>query len=118
LTDYIFICEWDEHQRRSEYDHTDRHLFEHILEREHRIMATLDQITADLATLQSDSDATAARVQASLDALSAQVTDLQAQIDALSTGAVTQDQIDALDASVKAIDAGINAIDPAVTPAP
>ncbi len=81
-----------------------------------RIMADITALAAELVTLQNDTDAAAARVQASLDALSAQVADLQVQIAALSVGAVTQDQIDALDASATAIDSGINAIDPTVTP--
>ena len=78
------------------------------------IMATLDQITADLAQAQTD----AAAVLAAVTPLAGQIADLQAQIAALVAGEVTQDQIDALDATAKTIDATEQAALAALTPAP
>ena len=78
------------------------------------IMATLDQITADLAQAQTD----AAAVLAAVTPLAGQIADLQAQIAALVAGEVTQDQIDALDATAKTIDATEQATLAALNPAP
>ena len=78
------------------------------------IMATLDQITADLAQAQTD----AAAVLAAVTPLAGQIADLQAQIAALVAGEVTQDQIDALDATAKTIDATEQAALAALNPAP
>ena len=78
------------------------------------IMTTLDQITADLAQAQTD----AAAVLAAVTPLAGQIADLQAQIAALVAGEVTQDQIDALDATAKTIDATEQATLAALNPAP
>jgi hypothetical protein len=50
--------------------------------------------------------------------VTAAIDDLKAQIAALSEGQITQDQIDALTASVTSADAAVDALDASVTPAP
>ena len=96
------------------------------------IMAVLDTLTAAVADLQtaatdaaarsdaaaaaaaqaaSDAAAAAAAQQASIDGLTGQVTDLQAQVAALQADAVSQADLDALTASIAAIAATLAAID-------
>lgn len=74
-----------------------------------KIMANLENITAALADLNADVDKTATDVLAAL-------ADLRAQIDALVAGQVTQEQIDALTASIGTADAAVEALDAAVSP--
>lgn len=72
-------------------------------------MASLDNLTAALAKIDTDVADLAADVQAKLD-------DLLSQISDLTAGAITQDQIDALTASATAADEAISALDVSVTP--
>lgn len=75
------------------------------------IMASLDNLTAVIATLNQDVTTAAADVTAAIDALKQQIADL-------SVGAITQDQIDALTASVTDADTAVDALDASVKPAP
>jgi DNA-binding FadR family transcriptional regulator len=74
-----------------------------------RTMASLDNLTAAITELGTDVDKAAADVTAALDALKAQIAEL-------SVGAITQDQIDALTASVTTADAAVDALDASVVP--
>ncbi len=80
-----------------------------------KFMASLDNLTAAIAKL--DTDVT----QAASDVAKA-IADLKAQIDALTVGQITQDQIDALQAGVDSADSAVDVLDasvaPAVTPTP
>ena len=110
MIDYIFTCDWHQHPPADR--HTTKLILEHILEREHRIMATLDNLSTALDSLGADIATEATDVE----------TKLQALLDAiagLSVGAITQAQIDDLtkkatdaDAAVQAIDAAANAANP------
>jgi DNA-binding FadR family transcriptional regulator len=74
-----------------------------------RTMASLDNLTAAITELGTDVEKAAADVTAALDALKAQIAEL-------SVGAITQDQIDALTASVTTADAAVDALDASVAP--
>ena len=76
-----------------------------------RTMASLDALTAAVAEIGTDVAQAAADVTAAID-------DLKAQIAALSEGQITQDQIDALTASVTTADSAVDALDASVKPAP
>ena len=82
-----------------------------------KIMADLTALTAALAEVQASAETASAAVLAALAATSAQIADLKAQIDALTVGAVTQEQIDALTATATAADTIVDSITAAVTPA-
>ncbi len=82
-----------------------------IRRKDDKIMASLDNLTAAIATLDQDVTTAAADVTAAID-------DLKAQIAALSEGNITQDQIDALTASVTTADDAVDALDASVKPAP
>lgn len=107
---FVLVCEWRHHPAPSR--HSIKHILEHVLEREHRIMATLDNLSTALDQLGADIATEATDVETKLQAL------LDA-IAALSVGAITQAQIDDLtkkatdaDAAVDAIDAAANAANP------
>lgn len=107
MTDlYTLLCEWDYHARRSHPEHTIRQLLDHVLEREHRIMASLDNLTAALDALGSDIATEATDVEAKLQ-------ELLDAIAALSVGAITQAQIDDLTAKATAADDAVKAVDDA-----
>jgi outer membrane murein-binding lipoprotein Lpp len=75
------------------------------------IVASLDNLTAAVAKLGADFSKVAADVLAAL-------ADLRAQIEALTAGTISQDQIDALTASVTAADDAVAALDAAVPDQP
>ncbi len=80
-----------------------------------KTVADLSKLSADLdAAKQSVVDLGTA-VNTEVSAVDAKVAALQAQIDSLSVGAVTQDQIDALDASAKDIKSGVDSVSKTVT---
>jgi ElaB/YqjD/DUF883 family membrane-anchored ribosome-binding protein len=85
--------------------------------RERQIMADLTALIATLDEVKASSETASAAVLAALEATSAQLADLKAQIDALTAGAVSQEQIDALTATAADADAIIDSITAAVTPA-
>jgi len=79
--------------------------------KESEIMASLDNLTAVLTELGNDvADLTAD--------VSARLASLQASIDELKVGQVTQQQIDDLTAQAAAIDAAIDELDTTVESAP
>jgi hypothetical protein len=83
----------------------------HIDKRLEHIMADISGLTTDVETL-----------TASVSSASTALNDLADQIAVLTAGAVTQEQIDALDASVKAassaLDSSVATDDPQPAPAP
>ena len=81
------------------------------------IVADLTALTAALEEVKASAETASAAVLAALAATSAQLADLKAQIDALTVGAVTQEQIDALTATATAADTIVDSITAAVTPA-
>ena len=81
------------------------------------IMTDLTNLAAELDDVKASAEVASAAVLAALEATSAQIADLKAQIDALSVGAVTQEQIDALTQTAADADAIVDAITAAVTPA-
>ena len=87
-----------------------------IIEGQEQIMADLTALTAELAEVKASAEVASSAVLAALAAASAQLADLKAQIDALTAGAVTQDQIDALTATAADADAIVDSITAAVTP--
>lgn len=115
MTIIEFECDWG-----SRHPATDRHtvqnLLEHVLhnqreerERDQKIMADLTNLAAieaktgaDLAQLGTD--------------LTAAIAALQATIDGLTVGAVTQAQIDDLATQAQAVDDAVNALDAGVKP--
>jgi cell division protein FtsB len=84
-----------------------------LMEGQEKIVADLTALTAQLEEVKASAEVASAAVLAALDATSAQIADLKAQIDALTVGAVTQEQIDALADA----DAIVDSITAAVTPA-
>ena len=91
-----------------------RNRTQHILERQVRDMATLQEIVDAVAQDQAAVEAAAARVLADLTALSAQV---QALSDQIAAGAgVTAADLDSVKAGIDAVTAEASAIDPAPQP--
>jgi septal ring factor EnvC (AmiA/AmiB activator) len=74
-----------------------------------RLEQKMSALEDAVAALEASTDAVVARVQADHDALSKQISDLQAQLDA---GGLTQAQEDALAARLAALQAKQDAIDP------
>lgn len=72
-------------------------------------MASLDNITAAIAKLDTDVEQAASDVAAALQAL-------KDQIGGLTAGAISQEQIDALQAGVDSADAAVTALDQSVAP--
>jgi hypothetical protein len=93
-----------------------RNRTQHILERETRIMATLQEVIDAEAATNDSVQAAAARVATDLAALKDQVSALQAQIDA--GGGVTAADLDSLKAGLDAIGTDAAAIDPAAVVEP
>lgn len=81
-------------------------------------MADLSGLTAELEDLKSSSQTAFDAVMAAADDASAKLAELQAQLDELMAGAVTQEQIDALHATADEADEDIDAITAAVTTEP
>jgi len=86
-------------------------LLVHIAREQEKQVATLDNLTAALADLDADISKVADDVLVAL-------ADLRAQIDVLVAGTITQEQIDALTASVTAADTAVDALDAAVPEQP
>ena len=80
-------------------------------------MADLTALTATLAEVKASAEVASAAVLAALEATSAQIADLKEQIDALTVGAVTQEQIDQLALTAADADVIVDSITAAVTPA-
>lgn len=99
-----------DNQRRQE------RLLAKILKGQERIMADLSTLTAALEEVRASSEVASAAVLAALDGASAQLADLQSQIDALVADQVSQEQIDALTQTAADADAIIDSITAAVTP--
>ena len=74
-------------------------------------MATLENLVAALADLDADVTKVASDVLAAL-------ADLRAQVDALTAGAITQEQIDGLVESLNVVDAKVEELDAAVPEQP
>jgi chromosome segregation ATPase len=89
-----------------------------ILEQQEQIMADLSGLQAELEDLKTSSQAAFDAVLAAQATAADSLAALQAQIDELTAGAVTQEQIDALTATAQEADEDVDAIAAAVTPAP
>jgi predicted nucleic acid-binding Zn-ribbon protein len=83
---------------------------------EEKIMASLQDVVEAVDQDKQGVEAAAARLTADLQALSQQITDLQAQI--ASGAGVTSADLDALKAGVDAVTGEAAAIDPTAPPAP
>jgi len=81
-------------------------------------MADITALSAELEDLKTSSQAAFDAVMAASADASAKLAELQAQLDELMAGAVTQEQIDALLVTAEEADADIDAITEAVSPAP
>lgn len=87
-----------------------------ILDSQEKIMADLSALIAELDEVKASAETASEAVLSALEAASAQIADLKAQIDALSVGQVTQEQIDALTATAADADKIVDSITAAVTP--
>ena len=87
-----------------------------LIEGQEKIMADLTTLTAALDEVKASAEVASAAVLAALAESSAQLADLRSQIDILTAGAVSQEQIDALAATAADTDAIVDSITAAVTP--
>ena len=80
------------------------HYINSSTERFQKIMINLDALNAAIAKAKTDSDALAVTVNTGLATLTGEITHLKAQVAGMTAGSLTQEQIDAITASVTAID--------------
>lgn len=93
------IFEWFKEEQST------RHRLKRLIHQGEKIMATLDEVKAEVSTLGSAVAAAKAASAAQIQTLSDQVTALQAQL-AAGTG-VTSADLDALLASIKGVEAAV-----------
>ncbi len=93
-------------------------LLVNLINGQEKIVADLAVLEASLAEVKASAEVASAAVLAALDATSVQLADLVAQIEVLTAGAVTQEQIDALAATAAEADVIVDSITAAVTPQP
>src|SRR6266705_1081546 len=87
----------------------DRALIRELTAKQGENVASLENLTAAIAKLDTDVSTAAADVEAALDALKGQIAELTA-------GSISQEQIDALQAGVDQADSAISALDASVQP--